>query len=205
MAAARGTEPARGSHPTARVDALYSLLTMSGVSPRFDGAVRINSDILTWPDSPGRGGSRCLRRRTAAAAWCCCSAPARRAAGDLPDGTVQRMRVGQLWLGGQVSGAPDARESPPGHRLAAGAQIMAIRAVRAIERVRATVRGASVAKRRTGDAGETRHRRRSGRNAREAVTGADVVMCATNSMGPVGCRMAGAGNACEQFEAPRTR
>src|SRR5215468_5165731 len=38
--------------PTSRDDALYSLLTMSGVVPRFGiGAVRINSDILTWPMS----------------------------------------------------------------------------------------------------------------------------------------------------------
>ena len=39
--------------PTSREDALYSLLTMSGVIPRFGiGAVRINSDIVTWPVSP---------------------------------------------------------------------------------------------------------------------------------------------------------
>src|SRR3954451_10420173 len=39
--------------PTIRDDALHSLLTMSGVVPRFGvGAVRINSDILTWPNSP---------------------------------------------------------------------------------------------------------------------------------------------------------
>ncbi|MDX1485703.1 MAG: hypothetical protein R3229_14620, partial [Alphaproteobacteria bacterium] len=36
--------------PTAREDALHSLLTMAGVVPGFGiGAVRINSDILTWP------------------------------------------------------------------------------------------------------------------------------------------------------------
>ena len=39
--------------PISREDALYSLLTMSGVIPRFGiGAVRINSDIVTWPVSP---------------------------------------------------------------------------------------------------------------------------------------------------------
>src|SRR5258706_12449429 len=39
--------------PTSREDALYSLLIMSGVIPRFGiGAVRINSDIVTWPVSP---------------------------------------------------------------------------------------------------------------------------------------------------------
>ncbi len=45
--------------PTFRDDALHSLLTMSGVVPRFGiGAVRINSDILTWPMSAGGGGRR---------------------------------------------------------------------------------------------------------------------------------------------------
>ena len=45
--------------PTVRDDALYSLLTMSGVVPRFGiGAVRINSDILTWPVSPVGSATR---------------------------------------------------------------------------------------------------------------------------------------------------
>ena len=39
--------------PTTRDDGLYSLLTMAGVVPKFGiGAVRINSDILTWPQTP---------------------------------------------------------------------------------------------------------------------------------------------------------
>src|SRR5262249_23264688 len=36
--------------PTARADALYSLKSMDGVAPKLGiGAVRINSDIVTWP------------------------------------------------------------------------------------------------------------------------------------------------------------
>src|SRR3981189_1373697 len=36
--------------PTARTDALYSLKSMDGVVPKLGvGAVRINSDIITWP------------------------------------------------------------------------------------------------------------------------------------------------------------
>ena len=36
--------------PTERDDGLYALLTMGAVIPRFKvGAVRINSDILSWP------------------------------------------------------------------------------------------------------------------------------------------------------------
>src|SRR3979409_2076155 len=36
--------------PTTRPDALYSLKSMDGVAPKLGaGAVRINSDIITWP------------------------------------------------------------------------------------------------------------------------------------------------------------
>ena len=38
--------------PTNRADALYSLVNINGVIPDFGiAAVRINSDILTWPAS----------------------------------------------------------------------------------------------------------------------------------------------------------
>src|SRR5258708_19436719 len=50
--------------PTARADALYSLKSMDGVAPKFGvGAVRINSDIVTWPK---RGNA--MRREKVAAA-----------------------------------------------------------------------------------------------------------------------------------------
>src|ERR1700746_3487885 len=50
--------------PTPRADALYSLKSMDGVAPKlgFD-AVRINSDIVTWPK---RGNA--MRREKVAAA-----------------------------------------------------------------------------------------------------------------------------------------
>lgn len=45
-----------------RQDGLYALKSMDGVIPKFDvGAVRINSDILTWPE--GRGGMRRVKDR----------------------------------------------------------------------------------------------------------------------------------------------
>ncbi|MBV8286943.1 MAG: hypothetical protein JOZ35_08490, partial [Hyphomicrobiales bacterium] len=50
--------------PTARADALYSLKSMDGVAPKLGvGAVRINSDIVTWPK---RGNA--MRREKVAAA-----------------------------------------------------------------------------------------------------------------------------------------
>jgi hypothetical protein len=59
--------------PTSRDDALYSLLTMNGVVPRFGiGAVRINSDVVTWPVSesgPRRRKVPCPRRTAATSVW----------------------------------------------------------------------------------------------------------------------------------------
>src|SRR2546429_931271 len=80
--------------PTARADALYSLKSMDGVAPKLGvGAVRINSDIVTWPK---RGNA--MRREKVPAA------PTNRYAGRgrlfwgesgeppavLPDGVMQR-------------------------------------------------------------------------------------------------------------------
>jgi ornithine cyclodeaminase/alanine dehydrogenase-like protein (mu-crystallin family) len=84
--------------PTSRADALYSLKSMDGVIPKLGvGAVRINSDIITWP----RRGSNLRREKVPAA-------PNGRYVGlvllfsvetgeplaILPDGVMQRMRVG---------------------------------------------------------------------------------------------------------------
>src|SRR5207244_11959917 len=84
--------------PTARPDALYSLKSMDGVVPKLGiGAVRINSDIITWPK---RGNN--MRREKVPAA------PNNRYVGlvllfsvengeplaIVPDGVMQRMRVG---------------------------------------------------------------------------------------------------------------
>ena len=40
--------------PTVRKDALYSLKSMDGIAPKLGvGAVRINSDIVSWPSRDG--------------------------------------------------------------------------------------------------------------------------------------------------------
>jgi len=178
--------------PTSREDALYSLLTMSGVIPRFGiGAVRINSDILTWPVSRGE------QRRVKVPA-----APNSRYVGLVllfstqtgeplaiyPDGVVQRMRVGATsGLAAKYLARADAREvALLGAGWQAGAQAMAIAAVRNIHRMRCY--------------GPNRERREtfakamqtklgievvSVGTAKEAVAGADIVLCATNSLQPV--------------------
>ena len=178
--------------PTSREDALYSLLTMSGVSPRFGiGAVRINSDILTWPESPSG------RRRVKIPA-----APNGRYSGLVllfsthtgeplaiyPDGVAQRMRVGATCgLAAKYLARTDAREvALLGSGWQAGGQAMAITAVRRIERIRCY---SPHRERREGFAAEMQAKLGieiiCAATAREAVDGADIVMCASNSLQPV--------------------
>ena len=128
--------------PTARDDGLYSLLTMSGVAPKFGiGAVRINSDILTWPRTPAG-----IKRVKVPAA------PGERYVGLVllfsvetgeplaiyPDGVVQRMRVAATCgLAAQYLAREDARVAGLlGTGWQAGGQAAAIAAVRPIERIR---------------------------------------------------------------------
>jgi len=178
--------------PTSRDDALYSLLIMSGVSPRLGiGAVRINSDILTWPISPAG-----MQRVKVPAA------PNDRYVGLVllfsthsgeplaiyPDGVVQRMRAGATsGLAAKHLARPDARDvALLGTGWQAGGQLMAVCAVRKIERARCYSprrdRCEAFAREMTAKLGIEITPVAS---AREAVPGADIVMCATNSMEPV--------------------
>jgi ornithine cyclodeaminase/alanine dehydrogenase-like protein (mu-crystallin family) len=178
--------------PTSREDALYSLLTMNGVIPRFGiGAVRINSDIVTWPVSPL--GPRRVKVP---------AAPEGRYVGLVllfskrtgeplaiyPDGVVQRMRVGGTsGLAAKYLARADAREvALLGAGWQAGGQAMAISSVRNIARIRCY---SPRRERREAFAKEMSTKLRievaPAATAREAVSGADVVMCATNSLEPV--------------------
>lgn len=181
--------------PTVRDDALYSLLTMSGVVPRFGiGAVRINSDILTWPVSSS--GARRVKVP---------AAPNDRYVGLVllfsthtgeplaiyPDGVAQRMRAGATsGLAAKFLARPDAREvAVIGAGWQAGAQAMAISAVRQIKRIRCY---SPHGERREAFA-RAMHAKLGVQvdavaTAREAVSGADIVMCATNSTAPVFAR-----------------
>lgn len=178
--------------PTAREDGLYSLLTMSGVAPKYGvGAVRINSDILTWPRTPEG-----LKRVKIPAA------PGGRYVGLVllfsvqtgeplaiyPDGVVQRMRVAATCgLAAQYLARGDARVAGIlGTGWQAAGQAAAIVAVRPIERLLCY---SPDAMRRQAFASEMAKRLKidivAVATAREAVEGADVVMCATSSMRPV--------------------
>jgi ornithine cyclodeaminase/alanine dehydrogenase-like protein (mu-crystallin family) len=178
--------------PTTRDDALYSLLTMDGVIPKFGiGAVRINSDILTWPKSESG-----LKRVKVP------SAPNQRYVGLVllfstatgeplaiyPDGFVQRMRVGAVCgLGAKYLAREDASEAAIiGTGWQASGQAMAICAVRKIKRLRCY---SPNAERREAFAREMSSQLGveviAASSMTAAVKGVDVVMCATNSMQPV--------------------
>ena len=174
--------------PTSRDDAVYGLKSMDGVVPSLEiSAVRVNSDIITWP----RTGAH--RRRVKIPA-----APNNRYVGlillfstangeplaILPDGVVQRMRVGATnGLGAKYMARKDARVvGLLGSGWQAGAQLMAVCCVRDIARIQcfspnrdnreafsaamSKQLGVAVIPVDTPDA---------------ALDGADITMCATNA------------------------
>jgi len=178
--------------PTAHADALFSLLTMSGVVPGFGiGAVRINSDIIAWPVS------HTGPRRTKLPA-----APGSRYTGLVllfstsngeplaiyPDGVAQRMRVaGTTGLAAKYLTRTDARDvALLGTGWQAGGQAMAIAAIRNIRQIRCY---SPQAERRESFAHDTQAKLGiecvAAASAKEAVSGADVVLLATNSLQPV--------------------
>ena len=178
--------------PTKREDALYSLLTMSGVNPGFGiGAVRINSDILSWPMSESGP------RRTKLPA-----APGSRYTGLVllfstangeplaiyPDGVAQRMRVaGTTGLAAKYLARANAQEvALLGTGWQAGGQSMAIAAIRNIRRIRCY---SPRAERREDFVRDTQAKLGiecvAAVSAKEAVAGADIVLLATNSLQPV--------------------
>jgi alanine dehydrogenase len=191
LAEGRGVSRTRSDcfTPTARADAISSLKSMDGVIPKLGvGAVRINSDIVTWPK---RGNN--MRREKVPAA------PNQRYVGlvllfsvdngeplaILPDGVLQRMRVGAAnGLGIKHLARKDASTvGMLGSGWQAGAQLMAACAVRDIQAIRCFSPNAE-------------HCAAFAANMsallgvevepvdgpEEAIRGADIVMCATNSI-----------------------
>src|SRR3954454_15586378 len=99
LAEGRGVNRTRSDciTPTANPDAIYGLKSMDGVIPRLGiGAVRINSDIVTFP----KKGNNILREKVPAAAGRYCGLVLLFPPDNgeplaiLPDGVMQRMRVG---------------------------------------------------------------------------------------------------------------
>ncbi len=194
LAEGRGVSRTRSDclTPTTRDDALYSLKTMDGVIPKLGvGAVRINSDIVTWP----KKGNNVRREKLRAA-------PGDRYVGLVllfstangeplamfPDGVMQRMRVGAAnGLGAKYLARKNAKTvGILGSGWQAGAQLMAACAVRPIEAIRCFSPNAQNR--------ETFTREMSDllgvtvtpvATPEDAIQGADIVMCATNTLDPI--------------------
>jgi len=174
---------------TTRADALYSLKSMDGIAPSLGvGAVRINSDIVTWPERAGN-----VRREKVPAApggrWVglvlLFSSETGEPLAILPDGYLQRLRVGATnGLGARYLAREDARTvGLLGSGWQASGQLMAIAAVRLITKVRCYSTSAAG---REAFAARMSHELgvevESVESADAAVRGADVVLCATNSI-----------------------
>jgi ornithine cyclodeaminase/alanine dehydrogenase-like protein (mu-crystallin family) len=144
LAAGRGVSRTRSDclTPTGRPDAHYSLKSMDGVIPKLGiSAIRIDSDIITMP----KVGNNVRREKVPAA-------PNDRYVGlvllfstengeplaIMPDGVIQRMRVGAAnGLGAKFLARKDAQTvGILGSGWQAGAQLMAICAVRDIRSIR---------------------------------------------------------------------
>jgi alanine dehydrogenase len=175
--------------PTSRPDAIYGLKSMDGVIPKLGiGAIRINSDIITFP----KVGNNIRREKVPAA-------PGARYTGlvllfstengeplaILPDGVMQRMRVGAAnGLGVKYLARKDTRSvGILGTGWQAGAQLMAACAVRDITAIRCFSPN-----RDHRDAFAAEMSARLGievtpaAQPEDAIAGADVVMCASNSL-----------------------
>lgn len=191
LAAGRGTDRRRSdSFVAGPVEgSLYSLKSMDGIAPAFGvGAVRIDSDVVTWPTRSGNARREKLPR-AAGGRWVgvvlLFSIETGEPLAILPDGYLQRLRVGATnAIAADRLARADARTvGLLGSGWQAGGQLMGICAVRAVERVRCY---STSPERRDAFAREW-----AGRlgveiepvaSPDEAVRGADIVMCATNTI-----------------------
>jgi alanine dehydrogenase len=177
--------------PTSNPNAIYGLKSMDGVIPKFGiGAIRINSDIITFP----KKGNNVVREKVPAANGryvglvLLFSSENGEPLAILPDGVMQRMRVGAAnGLGIKYLARSNATTvGILGCGWQAGAQLMAACAVRKIASVRcfsptkvrreafatemSTLLGIEVT---AVDQPET------------AIAGSDIAMCASNSLDPI--------------------
>lgn len=179
--------------PHATLDANYVFKSMEGGYPRRGVyALRISSDVIQWPNSAG-GQQRKEKLPTLPGnRWLGLVLLFSIDNGELlavvPDGIIQRFRVGATnGLGIRMMARQNARRvGLIGAGFQAGTQALAACAVRPIEEIR--VYSPTTAKR------EAFAREWSATlgipvipvsEARDAVSEADIVLCATNSMQPV--------------------
>ena len=177
--------------PTSNPNAIYGLKSMDGVIPKFGiGAIRINSDIVTFP----KKGNNIVREKVPAANGryvglvLLFSSENGEPLAIMPDGVMQRMRVGAAnGLGIKYLARSNAATvGILGCGWQAGAQLMAACAVRKI----ASVRCFSPTK----DRREAFAKEMSALLGIEvtavdqpetAIAGSDIAMCASNSLDPI--------------------
>jgi ornithine cyclodeaminase/alanine dehydrogenase-like protein (mu-crystallin family) len=177
--------------PTSNPNAIYGLKSMDGVIPKFGiGAIRINSDIVTFP----KKGNNVVREKVPAANGryvglvLLFSSENGEPLAIMPDGVMQRMRVGAAnGLGIKYLARSNATTiGILGCGWQAGAQLMAACAVRKI----ASVRCFSPTK----DRREAFAKEMSALLGIEvtavdqpetAIAGCDIAMCASNSLDPI--------------------
>ena len=193
LAEGRGVNRTRSDciTPTSNPNAIYGLKSMDGVIPKFGiGAIRINSDIITFP----KKGNNVVREKVPAANGryvglvLLFSSENGEPLAILPDGVMQRMRVGAAnGLGIKYLARSNATTvGILGCGWQAGAQLMAACAVRKIASVRCFSR--------------TKERREAFATEMSALLGievtavdqpeaaigrADIAMCASNSLDPI--------------------
>ena len=178
--------------PTVREDATYGFKTMDGVIPSQGvAAVRLNSDIVTWPTVDGN-----QRRVKIPAApntrWTGLILVFSTETGEplaiMPDGVVQRFRVGATnGLGAKYMAREDAAVvGILGSGWQAGAQLLGLDAVHELDEIRIYSPNRNhcliFAQEMSAKLGKTVRPCDSGE---EACKGAHVVACATNSVMPV--------------------
>lgn len=178
--------------PGSRPGSMYALKSMDGIVPREGvAAIRINSDVVHWPTLPGG-----VRREKIPAApgqrWVglvlLFSIQDGRLLAIFPDGVLQRMRVAATsGLGVDYLARQDAKlVGLLGAGWQAGSQVMAVCAVRGVERIRVY---SPTRERREAFAAEWSERQgvaiEAVESAEAAVRGADIVLCATNALEPI--------------------
>jgi len=193
LAEGRGVNRTRSDciTPTSNPDAVYGLKSMDGVIPKLGiGAIRINSDIVTFP----KKGNNVVREKVPAANGryvglvLLFSSENGEPLAILPDGVMQRMRVGATnGLGIKYLARRDAASiGILGSGWQAGAQLMAACAVRTITSVRCF----SPTKEKR-EAFATEMSALLGiavvavDQPEAALAGADIAMCASNSLDPI--------------------
>ena len=190
----RGINRTRSDSITAiagRPDAVYGLKTMDGIVPSLGvGAVRINSDVITWP----KVGNSQRRTKVPAAngRWVglvlLFSCETGEPLAIMPDGVMQRIRVAAAnGIGAKYMARADASDvAIIGSGWQAGSQLAAICAVRPVKRIRCWSPSAE------------NRAKFSAENSNllgidiepvdtpeTAVRGAHVVLCATSAIDPV--------------------